>query len=84
VLVVEVPEHGGARVRRAVVDEDDLERLSARLERRGDLAVQLLERALLVQQGDDDGDHVGRVSASAGGFRSVLARLDRLIRLRIL
>ena len=46
-----------AAVGRAVVDEDDLERLVPRLERGRDLGVELLERALLVEQGNDDRDH---------------------------
>ncbi len=44
--------------RRAVVDEDDLELVASRLERRGDLRVERLERTLLVEQGNDDRDHV--------------------------
>ena len=57
-LVVQPGEDGHASVRRAVVDEDDLELVAPRLECRGDLGVQRLERVLLVEQGNDDRDHV--------------------------
>ena len=57
-LVVQPGEDGHASVGRAVVDEDDLEVIAPRLERRGDLRVQRLERMLLVEQGNDDRDHV--------------------------
>ena len=46
-----------ARVGRAVVDENDLDRLSPWFECGRDLVVQLLERALLVEQRNDDRDH---------------------------
>ena len=65
VLVVQTGQHGAAPVGRAVVDEDDLERLPSRLECRSDLTVELLERGFLVEQRDDDGDHV------KGGYRRV-------------
>ena len=65
-----------AAVGRAVVDEDDLERLVAWLERGRDLAVELLERALLVEQRERRRrSRHGRVSASQVGVFT--ARLQR-------
>ena len=55
------------RVRRAVVDEEDLEGLVAGLEGRRNLAVQLFERPLLVVERDDDRDHAPRVQAGQAG-----------------
>jgi hypothetical protein len=57
VLLVQAREHGHAPVGRAVVHVHDLPLLAPRLEGRGDLRVQLLERVLLVEEGDDDRDH---------------------------
>ena len=47
-----------AAVRRAVVDEDHLELVLPRLQGCSDLCVERLERVLLVEQGNDDRDHV--------------------------
>ncbi len=74
-LVVEPREDGHAAVGRAVVDEDDLEVVAVRLECGGDLARTALERALLVEQGNDDRDHV-REGIGLPGRR--LQRIDRL------
>ena len=61
-----------AAVRRAVVDEDHLELLVEGLERGRDLVVERLERVLLVEQRDDDGDHVGEGIGRGGvGIRLV-------------
>ena len=58
-LVVQPCEDGEAPVRRAVVDEDDLELVVDGLEGVRDLVVERLERLLLVEQGNDDRDHLG-------------------------
>jgi hypothetical protein len=56
-LGMESLERGHAPVGRPVVHEDDLERLALRLECVRDLAIQRIERLLLVEQRDDDRDH---------------------------
>ena len=52
-------------VRRAVVDEDQLERARAGIERRNGSSVELVHRRRLVEQGDDDRD-VGRRKVRVG------------------
>ena len=74
VLRMEPGQDREARVGRAVVDEDDLEQLSPWLECGRDLVVQLLERALLVEQ------RKRRPRSRHGGYRPLRsvssARLD--------
>ena len=53
---------GERPVRRAVVDVDDLERAAEALERGDRAAVELLERAHLVVERDDDGELGGRLA----------------------
>ena len=80
-LGIEPREHLHAAVGRAVVDEDDLERLASRLERSRDLAVELLKRALLVEQGNDDGDHFAEGIGLRGRHLQRLGRSARPLEL---
>ena len=75
-LVVELGEHAGAAVGRAVVDEDHLERLVPGFECGGDLPVELLQRVLLVEERDDDRDHARRVQRGEVGVSPVGGVLD--------
>ena len=53
---VQALEHGEGSVRRAVVDEHELERAADRVERLRRAAVQLVQRPRLVEERDDDRD----------------------------